>query len=323
MTARVSSGRNHNSGSHILHSTLCLRQFRGPRRAVFVTGAVERTIPAAQSPSRLAKGAGFSVKGECFGVKGSGFRVKSTGFSSYIDRSKSGWASAPEGIIPRASFIAAVLLIAALLSPTLFAQQHSSSGQSPNVHDLAQRVDRHYNQLHSLKATFTESFEGLGMSRSESGTLLLLKPGRMRWDYTAPAGKLFLLDGKYAWFYSRGDAQVQRIPAKQLDDLRSPLRFLLGHTQLEKELDNLAVVPAANGQFTITGQPHGQQNRVRNLKLTVTAEGTITAIQIEETDGALTRFTFGGEETNVPVPAELFHFTPPAGVPVVDSLPPV
>jgi len=109
--------------------------------------------------------------------------------------------------------------------------------QLPSAHDLAQRVDRHYNQLHSLKAGFTESYEGLGMQRTESGTLLLLKPGRMRWDYSSPAGKLFLLDGKYAWFYAQGDPQVQRIQAKQLDDLRSPLRFLLGHTELEKEMD--------------------------------------------------------------------------------------
>jgi len=67
----------------------------------------------------------------------------------------------------------------------------------------------------------------LGINRTESGTLLLLKPGRMKWDYSSPAGKLFLLDGRYAWFYSKGDPQVQRIPAKELDDLRSPLRFLL------------------------------------------------------------------------------------------------
>ena len=65
----------------------------------------------------------------------------------------------------------------------------------------------------------------------------------------SPAGKVFLLDGKYAWFYSKGDPQVQRIGAKELDDLRSPLRFLLGHTQLEKEIDHLAVTPTANGSF--------------------------------------------------------------------------
>jgi outer membrane lipoprotein carrier protein len=219
------------------------------------------------------------------------------------------------------------VLAAALLSTCLFAQERSPSAKDPaaqnSAHDLALRVDRHYNQLHSLKAGFTESYEGLGIKRSESGTLLLLKPGRMKWDYTSPAGKVFLLDGKYAWFYSRGDLQVQRVPAKELDDLRSPLRFLLGHTELEKEVTNLTLANSSNGTFTLTGQPKGQDKRVDRLTLTVTADGTITGIEIEETDGALTRFTFTGEQPNAAVPADAFHFTPPTGVPVVDAMPPV
>jgi outer membrane lipoprotein carrier protein len=116
---------------------------------------------------------------------------------------------------------------------------------------------------------------------------------------------------------------VQRIPAKELDDLRSPLRFLLGHTELEKELSNLSLAAAPGGHFTLTGQPKGQEKRVNRLTLTVTADGTISGIEIEEADGALTRFTFTGEQPNTPVPAETFHFTPPPGVPVVDSMPPV
>ena len=111
--------------------------------------------------------------------------------------------------------------------------------RAPTAHELAQRVDHHYDQLHSLKAGFSENYAGLGMQRTESGTLFLRKPGRMLWQYSSPPGKIFLLDGKYAWFYTKGDAQVQRIPAKELDDLRSPLRFLLGHTELEKEITGL------------------------------------------------------------------------------------
>jgi len=214
------------------------------------------------------------------------------------------------------------LVAAAALSICLCSQDRSPSAKD-SAHDLAQRVDRHYNQMHSLKARFTESYEGLGIHRTESGTLLLLKPGRMKWDYSEPAGKMFLLDGKFAWFYSHGDSQVQRIPAKQLDDLRSPLRFLLGHTELEKEMNTLSLAAAANGGFTLTGQPKGQEKRVTRLTLTVTADGTITGIEIEEADGALTRFTFTGELPNAPVPAETFHFTPPPGVPVVNALPPV
>jgi outer membrane lipoprotein carrier protein len=199
----------------------------------------------------------------------------------------------------------------------------SAQQQSLSAHDLAQRVDHHYNQLHSLKAGFTESYEGLGMQRTETGTLLLLKPGHMRWDYSTPPGKVFVLDGKYAWFYSPGDPQVQRIQAKQLDDLRSPLRFLLGHTELEKEMDSLTLAPAAGGRFTLSGQPKGQKKRVNRLSLTVTAEGAITGIEIEETDGALTRFTFTGEAPDALIPAEEFHFVAPSGVPVVDAEPPV
>jgi outer membrane lipoprotein carrier protein len=197
------------------------------------------------------------------------------------------------------------------------------NAQTPTARELAQRVDHHYNQLHSLKAAFTESYAGLGMQRTESGTLLLLKPGRMRWDYNTPPGKLFLLDGKYALFYSPGDPRVQRMQAKQLDDLRSPLRFLLGHTELEKEMDSLTLAPAPGGRFTLTGQPKGQENRVSRLALTVTSDGTIAGIEIEETDGAITRFTFIGEQPNAAISPNEFHFSAPAGVPVVDAAPPV
>jgi outer membrane lipoprotein carrier protein len=214
-------------------------------------------------------------------------------------------------------------MLTAGMSAALHAQQPRPA---QDVHAVAQLVDSHYNQLHSLRASFTESYEGLGMSRAESGTLLLLKPGRMRWDYAVPAGKLFLIDGKFAWFYVRGATQVQRIPAKELDDLRSPLRFLLGHTQLDRELTGLqlAPTPTGHGEYMLIGQPKGQENRVRRISLTIVpGTGAIAAIEIEETDGAATRFTFAGEEINVAIPDGAFKFTPPAGVPVVDAIPPV
>jgi outer membrane lipoprotein carrier protein len=208
-----------------------------------------------------------------------------------------------------------------------FAQKpsHPTTDPSPSLtaHDLAGRVDRHYNQLHSLKAGFTENYQGLGMDRTESGTLLLLKPGRMKWDYTSPSGKLFLIDGSHAWFYQKGDAQVQRLPTKDLDDLRSPLRFLLGHTKLEKELENLTLSAGPGDQLTLTGVPKGLEKRVDRVTLIVTAKGAITSMEIDEADGALTRFTFSSEEPDASLPAAEFRFTPPAGVPVVDGLPPV
>jgi outer membrane lipoprotein carrier protein len=199
----------------------------------------------------------------------------------------------------------------------------ASFGQSqPTAQQVAQRVDKYYNGLHSLRTAFTESFHGMGIDREESGTLLLRKPGKMHWSYTNPRGKVFLLDGKYAWFYSPGDAQVERVSASQLDDLRSPLRFLLGHTQLQKELDGLTLSTTDAG-LLLSGVPKGMQNRVEKIVLGVSADGVIHSMVIDEIDGARTAFTFKESQADAPAPDTDFVFHPPPGVPVVDGLPPV
>ncbi len=187
---------------------------------------------------------------------------------------------------------------------------------------LLHQVDAHYNHLTSLRAHFTEHYSGMGMDRTESGTLLLRKPGLMRWNYDHPTGKVFVLDGKFGWFYSPGDAQALRTPVKQLDDLRSPLRFLLGHTELAKELDHLTTAPIPTG-FRITGIPKGMADRVSLLTLDISTSGTIEHMKLEETGGATTEFTFTGIEENITLKPSEFIFTPPPGVAVVDGLPPV
>ena len=210
-----------------------------------------------------------------------------------------------------------VVLAFSLLLPTpSFAQP------APTAQQVAQRVDKYYNGLHSLRTAFTESFHGMGIDREESGILLLRKPGKMHWSYTNPPGKVFLLDGRYAWFYSPGDAQVQRVPAAQLDDLRSPLRFLLGHTQLQKELEGLTLSNTGAG-LQLSGVPKGMENRVEKIVLGVNADGAIHSMVIDETDGAQTAFTFKESQADAPAPDTDFVFHPPPGVPVVDGPPPV
>jgi outer membrane lipoprotein carrier protein len=206
----------------------------------------------------------------------------------------------------------AVLLLSFVAAP-LFAQDNDA---------LVRRVDDHYNHLSSLRAHYTERYSGMGMDRTEEGTLLLKKPGRMRWSYTTPVGKVFVLDGRFAWFYTPGDIQATRVPAKQLDDLRSPLRFLLGHTQLKKELDHLTVAPDGPG-FRISGVPKGMAERVKLLSLWVTAAGAIDRMRLEEVDGAVTEFVFSAMQENVPVKDSDFAFIPPPGVTVVEGLPPI
>ena len=92
------------------------------------------------------------------------------------------------------------------------------------------------------------NYRGSGIERTESGTLWLAKgglkkPGKMRWEYRSPREKLFVSDGKDAWFYVPADRQARKTDARKLDDIRSPLAFLLGKSKLEKELRGLSLAP--------------------------------------------------------------------------------
>jgi outer membrane lipoprotein carrier protein len=209
-----------------------------------------------------------------------------------------------------------------LLVPLVFALAAAANGQTPSATALAAKVDAHYNHLHSLTAHFTERYRGMGIDRTETGTLTLSKPGRMRWAYDAPSGKIFVLDGKFAISYTPGDSQALRTPAKQLDDLRSPLRFLLGHTEIAKELDGLTLTLVSGG-YTLSGVPKGMQQTVQSIGITVDVAGQIVGMRIVQTDGAETSFTFTDIRENVATPDSEFSFIPPPGVTIINGAAPI
>ena len=199
----------------------------------------------------------------------------------------------------------------------------ASASPAPDVHAIAQAVDEGYNHLHTLQAEFTEVYRGAGMERTESGTLWLKKPGKMRWEYRSPRDKLFLSDGKDAWFYVPGERQVRRTAVKKLDDLRSPLAFFLGKTRLEKELHGLSlasdVAPLAAGDVVLRGVPKSLADRVSQVLLEINPEHWISRILIEEVDGSVTEYRFTNQRENVAVPDQQFRFVVPDGVEVVQG----
>jgi outer membrane lipoprotein carrier protein len=199
----------------------------------------------------------------------------------------------------------------------------ASAGPVPDVHTIAQAVDERYNHLRSLQADFTEIYRGAGTERTESGTVWLKKPGKMRWEYRSPREKLFLSDGKDAWFYVPGERQVRRTAVKKLEDLRSPLAFLLGKTKLEKELQGLSFAPdvaaVAAGDVVLRGVPKGLGERVGQVLLEITPEHWISRIIIEEVDGSVTEYRFTNQKENVAVADRQFQFVVPDGVEVIEG----
>ena len=197
---------------------------------------------------------------------------------------------------------------------------------APDVKSLAVAVDEHYNHLRSLEAEFTELYRGSGMERTESGTLWLKKPGKMRWEYRSPRDKLFISNGKDAWFYVPEDRQARRTEAKKLEDIRSPLAFLLGKTKLEKELQGLSLAPDVQPlqpeNVVLRGVPRALADRVSAILLEITPEHRIARIVIQEVDGAATEYRFGDMKEDVAIADGRFQFKPPEGTETIDGMGP-
>ena len=196
-------------------------------------------------------------------------------------------------------------------------------GQAEDIRQLARAVDDHYNHLRSLQADFTEIYRGEGAERVESGTLWLKKPRKMRWEYRSPKEKLFISDGKAVWFYLPAERQLRKTTLRKLDDLRSPLAFLLGKTKLENELRGLSKVvdqsPLSPGNTLLRGVPQTMAGQANEVQLEITPSNQIVRIVLLEADGATTEFRFAGWKENLELSDSRFQFTPPPGVENVEG----
>ena len=199
----------------------------------------------------------------------------------------------------------------------------TAAALAPDVKSLAAAVDEHYNHLRSLQAEFTEVYRGSGMERTESGTLWLKKPGKMRWEYRSPKDKLFVSNGKDAWFYVPDDRQARKTEARKLGDLRSPLAFLLGKTKLEKELQGLSLAPDVSPlqpeNVVLRGVPQAMVDQVSEILVEITPDHRIARIVIQEVDGAVTEYRFGEMKENVAIADGRFQFKPPDGTETVEG----
>jgi outer membrane lipoprotein carrier protein len=215
-------------------------------------------------------------------------------------------------------FRAGIILLIVAFGQGLWAQSNGLDAQQ-----VAAAIDARYNGMKSLRAEFTEVYSGAGLQRTESGTLWIKKPAKMRWNYAAPRNKLFVTDGVTAWFYVPGERQARRTPLKKLDDLRSPLRFLLGRTKLNKELRGLSLAPDVRpktaGDVVLRGVPVGMEDRVSQVLLESDGQGFLRRIVMEELDGSTTEFRLENQRENAAISDGEFRFSPPPGVEVLQS----
>jgi chaperone LolA len=183
----------------------------------------------------------------------------------------------------------------------------------------AAEIDRAAAALAGTEAQFTQRFtpKGFKNSQVDSGSVVFGTLPMMRWTYSRPEQKIFVFDGSHSWFYLPAEKQVTMTTLD--DQRRSELPFLVIGDPSARDR-NFIVREKANGATVITTlQPRSASAMIRSVTITIAAAThAIQRVSYSDRDGNETSFDFSGFTRRAVTP-DFFHFTPPAGVEVVQQ----
>ena len=233
----------------------------------------------------------------------------------------------------RAVYITALALLVAPSSGALAAHGESPAafgqgrGADSSAQDLAQALQRTYDGIKDFSAEFTHTYRG-GVLRKETverGRLLVKKPGKMRWQYTAPEQKLFVSDGVKMYSYLPQDKQVIVTSIPPDNQVTMPTMFLAGKGNLARDFTPSIVEPPAGappGTRALKLVPKSPQREYDWLLLEVARETLqLRGLVTSDAQGGLSSFSFTNLKENTDVADKEFTFTIPRGVDVVTDTP--
>lgn len=156
---------------------------------------------------------------------------------------------------PSAAGGSSLALMAFLLIPLSAPPLGAVQGGSPSASQMIESLQQRYDTVESLSARFQQITSDRGITQEEEGFLLMKRPGRMRWEYTAPTRKIFIADGKKSYFYNVEEKQVVESDL-DLEDEGSPLLMLMGRGRLLSDFE---------AAFEKEEQPRRQSSRLVRL----------------------------------------------------------
>ena len=195
-----------------------------------------------------------------------------------------------------------------------------AASENPALRKAIDGLQQRYQETKSLKARFAEEIAPIGGARRErSGTLYLLKPGRMRWEYDAPSKELIVSDGTVLYDYDPELNQVVEAPLAQT--LRAPgaTEFLLGVGDIRKDFDG-ALMDSSDTTLIHLKLVSKRQGNTVELGLDPKSYDVATMRVIDQLGNA-TSLKFSDIVNNPPVSGTIFTFSPPAGADIVKPEP--
>ena len=189
----------------------------------------------------------------------------------------------------------------------------------PRLGDILSEIERHYNSLATMQVEFAQTVEYTGRPRiHERGRLSLLRPGKMRWDYTVPAGKLLIGDGETLHMYNPRTNQVRPVKLDDSGDLRAPLSFLLGRLRFRRQFVNLRL-ETIEGATAVVGEGRPGKDYFERVEFTYDPKAfSLKRLRVFGRDNTVTTFAFAQEKRNLKLDGSLFVFQIPADAEVLE-----
>jgi outer membrane lipoprotein carrier protein len=207
----------------------------------------------------------------------------------------------------------------------------ANGGQSraadSSAQDLALSLQRKYDGIRDFSAEFIHTYRGGVLKKEiiERGRLLVKKPGKMRWQYTAPEQKLFVSDGVKMYSYIPQDKQVIVTSIPPDDQITTPTMFLIGKGNLTRDFSSAIVEPpqgAPAGTLALKLVPKKPQQEYDWLLLEVAPQTLqLRGLVTSDAQGGLSSFSFTNLKENTDVADKEFVFSIPRGVDVVTDTP--
>jgi outer membrane lipoprotein carrier protein len=186
---------------------------------------------------------------------------------------------------------------------------------------LARAADRH-RSLRTLRTSFTQRIRNPVLERDETstGVFYYRSPLSDRIAFATPPEDVVVSDGSRVWIYlpSSQPGQVIRSPVEGARGF-APYQFL----DEFRDLYEAALV----GKEPVGGRPAwhlvltplSPEASYARAELWVDAESSLTrAMEVEEPNGVVRRFTLEDHRPDAPLADSLFGFRPPRGVEVFD-----
>jgi len=215
-----------------------------------------------------------------------------------------------------------------LLIPALFLLPEQVAAQSLDPVAIAHKLQNTYEKAANMVAEFnqTTSVKFSGRVQKGSGSMIFLRPGRLRWDYITPDHQVLISDGESISMYFEKNNQM--IISNARDYLQSDVTysFFAGTGDILKDF-NIAEPDFENtseNSYLIKLIPKSTHPYVAYIHAWITAETFLLEhLQIVDHFDTVTDLFFknvhidsnsyGGRE----ITKNLFSFTPPANTEII------